>query len=126
MVDQTSEIIAAREAALYKAMLAFDYAALDKILSDDVSYIHSTGVVEDKAAYFAGLRRGEYEYGDIDRISGTTKVFVGVAMTTGVITMLVRAKGSAKSTIRLQHVLIWAEEHGAWRLLLRQATRIPT
>jgi hypothetical protein len=126
MVDQTSEIIAAREAALYKAMLAFDYAALDKILSDDVSYIHSTGVVEDKAAYFAGLRRGEYEYGDIDRISGTTKVFVGVAMTTGVITMLVGAKGSAKSTIRLQHVLIWAEEHGAWRLLLRQATRIPT
>ncbi len=126
MVDQTSEIIAAREAALYKAMLVFDYAALDKILSDDVSYIHSTGVVEDKAAYFAGLRRGEYEYGDIDRISGTTKVFVGVAMTTGVITMLVGAKGSAKSTIRLQHVLIWAEEHGAWRLLLRQATRIPT
>jgi hypothetical protein len=42
-----------------------------------------------------------------------------------VITMLVGAKGSAKSTIRLQHVLIWTEERGAWRLLLRQATRIP-
>jgi hypothetical protein len=125
MADQTSEIIAAREAALYKAMLAFDYAALDKILSDDVRYIHSTGVVEDKAEYFAGLRRGEYEYGDIERISGSTTVFAGVAMTSGVITMLVGAKGSAKSTIRLQHVLIWTEERGAWRLLLRQATRIP-
>ncbi len=126
MTDQIHAVIAARETALYKAMLAFDYAALDAILSDEVSYIHSTGVVEDKAAYFAGLRRGEYEYGDIERISGTTRVFAGIAMTTGVITMLVGAGGSAKSTIRLQHVLIWAEERGAWRLLLRQATRLPT
>jgi hypothetical protein len=105
MTDQTHEIIAGRERALYKAMLAFDYAALDAVLSDDVSYIHSTGVVEDKAAYFAGLRRGEYEYGDLERISGDTRVFAGVAITTGVITMLVGAKGSTKSTIRLQRAM---------------------
>src|SRR5579871_6160817 len=120
-----TEIIARREAELYQAMLAFDYTALDDILSDDVSYIHSTGVVETKVAYFAGLRQRLYEYGDIRIESAETRVFGSVAMTTGVMKMLVGATGSVKSTIRLQHVLIWRQEAGSWRLLLRQATRIP-
>jgi hypothetical protein len=119
------EIIAKREAELYQAMLAFDYSALDDILSDDVSYIHSTGVVETKAAYFAGLQQGLYEYGDITIRSVETRVFGSAAMTTGVMEMLVGAKGSIKSTIRLQHVLIWRQDGGTWKLLLRQATRIP-
>ena len=120
-----TESVANREAELYKAMLAFDYAALDKLLSDDVRYIHSTGVVETKAEYFDGMRAGLYEYGDIRILSGETLVFGPSAMTTGVMEMLVGAHGSAKGTIRLQHVLVWRLEAGTWRLLLRQATRLP-
>jgi hypothetical protein len=120
-----TQIIADREAELYRAMLAFDYSALDAILSNDVSYIHSTAVVETKAEYFAGMRRGLYEYGAIDIRSAHTRMFDGVAMTTGVMDMLVGANGSEKGTIRLQHVLIWRREAGTWRLVLRQATRIP-
>lgn len=120
-----TQIIADREAELYRAMLAFDYNALDAILSDEVSYIHSTAVVETKSEYFAGMRRGLYEYGAIDIRSANTRMFGGIAMTTGVMDMLVGANGSAKGTIHLQHVLVWRLEAGTWRLLLRQATRIP-
>ena len=120
-----AEIIAERENELYRAMLAFDYAALDGLLSDEVSYIHSTAVVETKAEYFAGLRAGLYEYGAIGILSARTQMFEGVAMTSGVMEMFVGAKGSEKGTIRLQHVLVWRLEAGTWRLLLRQATRIP-
>jgi hypothetical protein len=60
-----ADVITQREAELYRAMLAFDYTALDGLLSDEVSYIHSTGVVEAKAEYFAALRQGLYEYADI-------------------------------------------------------------
>jgi hypothetical protein len=120
-----TQIITDRENELYKAMLAFDYPALDRILSDDVSYIHSTGVVETKAEYFAGMRRGLYEYGAIEIAGSQTRMFDGVAITSGVMEMLVGANGSAKGTIRLQHVLVWRQEAGTWRLLLRQATRLP-
>ncbi|HEX3989753.1 MAG TPA: nuclear transport factor 2 family protein [Acetobacteraceae bacterium] len=120
-----TKIIADREAELYEAMIAFDYPVLDAILSDEVSYIHSTAVVETKADYFAGLRSGLYEYGAIDIRSGSTRMFEGIAMTTGVMDMLVGANGSTKGMIRLQHVLVWRLEAGTWRLLLRQATRIP-
>jgi hypothetical protein len=120
-----TQVIADRESELYKAMLAFDYPALDGLLSDEVSYIHSTAVVETKAEYFAGMRRGLYEYGAIEILGTRARMFDGVAMTTGVMDMLVGANGSVKGTIRLQHVLIWRQEAGIWRLLLRQATRIP-
>src|ERR1700761_1919019 len=120
-----TESVANREAELYQAMLAFDYAALDRLLSDEVRYIHSTGVVETKAEYFAGMRAGLYEYGDIRILSGDTRVFGAAAMTAGGREGGVGAHGSAKGTIRLQHVLVWQLESGTWRLLLRQATRLP-
>jgi hypothetical protein len=126
MMRADERTISTREQALYAAMLAIDYPVLDALLSDQVQYIHSTGVVESKAEYFAGLRRGLYEYGNITYLSGATRLFKDVAITTGVIDMLVGAEGSAKGTIRLQHVLVWVNEGGAWRLRLRQATRIPT
>jgi ketosteroid isomerase-like protein len=121
----STQTITERENQLYEAMLAFDYQALDDILSDEVSYVHSTGVVETKAAYFAGLRQGLYEYGAITIRSGHTRTFEDVAITRGIMEMLVGANGSAKNTIRLQHVLVWRREAGTWRLLLRQATRLP-
>jgi hypothetical protein len=119
-------IITQRETKLYQAMLEFDYPALEGLLSDEVRYIHSTGVVETKSEYFAGLRQGLYEYGDIKILSAETRLFEVIAMTTGIMEMLVGANGSEKTTIRLQHVLIWRQEAGTWRLLLRQATRIPS
>jgi hypothetical protein len=121
----TTQLIADREDALYQAMITLDYAALDDLLSDAVSYIHSTGAVESKTAYLAGLRDGMYEYGAIARISGKTMLYPSVAVTTGVIEMCVGATGLAKNVIQLQHVLIWREEATVWRLLLRHATRVP-
>jgi hypothetical protein len=120
-----AKTVTQREAELYRAMLAFDYSALDGLLSDDVSYIHSTGVVESKSEYFAGLQRGLYEYGDIQILSANTQIIGAAAVTSGVMEMLVGAGGSEKGTIRLQHVLIWRKEAETWRLLLRQATRLP-
>ena len=118
------QLIVDREDALYCAMIALDHGALNELLSGDLSYIHSTGVVESKAAYLVALREGLYEYGGITRVSGKTMLHPEVAITTGEVDMLVGAKGEAKRLIRLQHVLIWREEAAVWRLLLRQATRL--
>ncbi len=41
--------IKAREQALYRAMIDRDFATLRDLLSDELSYMHSTGVAESKA-----------------------------------------------------------------------------
>jgi hypothetical protein len=120
------ETIRQREDALYAAMIALDYAALDDLLSDDLSYVHSTGVAESKPAYLAALKRGLYEYAAVTRHDGSTQIFGTCAVTRGTIEMMVGATGSAKGTIRLRDVLVWVRQGATWRLTLRQATRIPT
>ena len=52
------EILAA-EKGWAKAVIARDFAALEKIYHDGLIYAHSTGTIETKAEYMAKLRSGK-------------------------------------------------------------------
>jgi ketosteroid isomerase-like protein len=117
-------IISEREAALYAALSASDCDALAEIFSDDLLYVHSPGIAETKAENLAGQRSGLYKKGPIRRLSGHTDVLGEVAVTSCVIDM-VNTTGTLKGTVRLLDALVWVREGGAWRLLVRQATRLP-
>jgi hypothetical protein len=58
--DQIDSVVR-REEAFYAALTASDAGALDEIISDDLTtFRHSTGVVDTKAEYLAGVREGRY------------------------------------------------------------------
>ena len=118
-----SEIRAA-EAALYQAMIAKDMAALDTILADDVHYIHSPGFVENKAEYLAGVKKGRYDYAAITSRNVTVKVLGDTAIMHGIVAMKVSETGKPRDLLHLLFTLVWVRD-GAWRLYLRQATRVP-
>ena|SRR5215470_11435628 len=120
-----SEIRAA-EAALYRAMIGKDIAALDKILADDVCYIHSPGFTENKAEYLAGVRKGLYDYAAITSRNVTIKVLGDTAVMHGIVDMKVSETGKPRDLLHLLFTLAWVREGGAWRLCLRQATRMPS
>jgi len=117
--------IAAAEQALYRAMIAQDFAALDAILADDVVYIHSTAVAETNDGYLAGVRAGLYEYGSIESDEVTLRSYGDVAVQTGKVRMLVGARDQPKAPINLLFTLLWKREPDGWLLWHRQATRIP-
>lgn len=117
--------IAAAERALYRAMIARDFAALDAVLADDVVYIHSTSVAESKDRYLAGVRDGLYEYDSIESSDVTVRQCGDVAVQTGTVTMLVGARNEAKTSIALLFTLVWKREPRGWRLWQRHAARVP-
>jgi ketosteroid isomerase-like protein len=119
------EILAA-EAALYRAMIAKDFPALEKVLSVDLVYMHSTGVAETKAEYLAGVARGLYDYEAINSRDATIRGHGDVAIMHGIVDMSVSETGKPRDLIHLLFTLVWVRESGTWRLSLRQATRIPT
>lgn len=119
-----SEILS-REHALYRAMIDRDFATLRDLLSDDLTYMHSTGVAESKAQYLAGVADGLYEYERIESHDVRIHVRPETAVMTGLVVMSVSATGEPKRTLRLLFTLVWTKEAGRWRLLLRQATRVP-
>jgi ketosteroid isomerase-like protein len=105
-----NEDVATAEQTLYRAMIAQDFAGLDAILADDVVYIHSTAVAEDKQGYLAGVRDGLYEYAAIDSGEVTVRYCADVAIQTGTVRMLVGARGEPKAPIALMFTLVWKRE----------------
>ncbi len=115
--------IAAAELALYRAMIAQDFAALRALLADDLVYIHSTAVSESKEAYLAGVAAGLYDYGAIETKHAKNWMHGDVVIRTGLVHMVVGERGKPKGAINLLFTLVWRRESSAWRLVLRQATR---
>ena len=125
MTDDVSEVLRA-ERALYEAMIAKDFAALERMLAPDLVYGHSTAVAETKEEYLAGVARGLYEYESIVSRDARVRVQGPVALVSGICDMRVGMKGKPKELIHLLFVLAWVNTGGEWRLLHRHATRVPS
>jgi hypothetical protein len=50
-VEKDKNAVREAERALYRAMVAKDFAAIGKMLARDCLYVHSTAVAESKARY---------------------------------------------------------------------------
>ena len=126
MTDEAmvNEVLLA-ERALYRAMVDKDFALLERILSPDLVYAHSTAVAETKQEYLAGVAAGLYDYESIVSHDPHVRVHAPVALIDGVCDMRVGAMGQPKDLIHLLYVLVWVKAGSAWRLEHRHAIRIP-
>jgi ketosteroid isomerase-like protein len=122
--DAKREILDA-ERLLYQAMIKKDFAALERILSPDLVYVHSTAVAESRQEYLAGVAKGLYEYESIVTRDAQVRVHGYLALITGICDMRVAEAGRPKDLIHLLFVLVWVRDGVAWRLEHRHATRMP-
>ena len=111
--------------ALYRAMLAHDIAGLDALLAAECRYVHSTGVVESKAEFLAGVRDGLYEYERVQPNAPQITVDGALAVLFDVIDFRGGPRGVAHPPVQLITTLVWARGDDGWRLTHRHATRIP-
>jgi ketosteroid isomerase-like protein len=109
---------------LRKAMLDGDKTALDKIAAPELSYGHSNGHVEDKAAFIDALVTGKNDFVTIDLSEQTIKV-VGTDLA------MVRHKlkadtnnGGTPGTANIAILLVFQKQKGQWKLVARQACKI--
>lgn len=104
---------------LTEALLSGDRAALTSIAADELTYGHSSGAIEDKAAFVEAVASGKTDFTKID-ISDQSISIVGKIA-------LVRHKISAdlgSTHVNLGILTVWTKQKGEWKLLARQAYRI--
>src|SRR5262245_64705019 len=63
--SRASEILALDDER-FAAMTAGDRAAIERLLADDLTYVHSNGTVDDKASLLEALSSGKLRYLEID------------------------------------------------------------
>ena len=105
------------------AVMKQDYTALAGILSDELIYAHSTGVVETKGEYLGKMKAGGQRYDLIDHVSLTVRVFGDAAVAHARVRMKGQNKGEPFDN-QLMMMHFWVKQGGRWRLVAHQTTRL--
>ena len=116
--------VEAAEDARYAAQTGDDFAALDKLLGNDLVYIHSSAVVDDKASYIDSMRSGNVKYRVMRRSDVTVRTFGCVAIMTGLGNFDVTVKGQDLS-VEIRFHSIWAQRDKGLEFISWEATRTP-
>ncbi|HTD91326.1 MAG TPA: nuclear transport factor 2 family protein [Burkholderiales bacterium] len=118
------------DAAVAQAVESLRKAALDKdqkqfaaLLSDQLSYGHSAGRLENKAVFIAGATKPNYRWKSIDLTDHTNKVVGNIAIVRHNMAGESETDGKSNS-VKIGVLMIWQKEQGTWRLLARQAYRL--
>src|SRR3989454_3104326 len=113
------------ETARYAAQTSNDFAAMDKLFGNDLTYNHSSAASDDKAKYIEAMRSGRTKYrkmtpnGDVQ-----TRTYGCIAIITGTAVYEVTAGGQDR-TVPLRFTAIWAQRAGGVQFVSWQSTGIP-
>ena len=115
------EEVRAADTARIMATIAGDAARLEPLLSDDLSYGHADGRVQNKADFLAALKtvRVKYEAYDYEELH-IARVSDDVATMTGRAQLRATAGGKTVA-FSLRFLAVWRREDGAWRLCAYQS-----
>ena len=120
--DQTA--VAEAVAALTKAMLAADRAKLESLVSDNLSYGHSGGVIQDKKDFVEVIADKKTVYKSIE----LSKQTVAVAGNNAIVRHAWESEsgtGDGKWNVSKIGVMqVWQKDPGGWKLLARQAFKV--
>lgn len=115
--------IHALEERRYAAMMVGDVAALDALLDDELTYVHSNGLVQTKADYLESFRRGLRKYESIGRDEVKIDVRGDAALVHAKLHIRARL-GNASRVVDTFALAVWIRKNGSWRLLALHSTAL--
>lgn len=107
---------------LRKAMIDPDKATFEALAANELSYGHSGGKIEDKAAFMDAFLSGKSDFVTID-LSEQTITIVGNTAIVRHLLMADTNDGGVAAKVKIGVMLVWVKEKGDWKLLARQAVK---
>jgi len=121
--SRDEQAVAAAVESLRKALIDPDKATLDGLVVDELTYGHSNGNLQDKAAFEEALLNKSSDFVTIDLTQQTIKVVGNTAWVRHILSATTN-DGGKPGTAHLSVLLVWVREKGHWRLLARQAVKV--
>jgi ketosteroid isomerase-like protein len=109
--------------AFRKALIDPTKANLDNLTMNDLTYGHSSGLIQDKAAFEQALLSGASDFVSID-LSQQTMHVVGNTAWVRHIFSAVTNDGGKPGEAHLSVLTVWMKQKGQWKLLARQAVKV--
>ena len=117
--DVEATIVGLEEERL-AAMVAADVDTLDRILADDLSYVHTTAAIDTKESLMSGLASGRLNYESITPTERVVRTYRDSAVVRG--GAHVHVNGNHFS---LEYTVVYVNNAGDWQMTSWHATRLP-
>jgi ketosteroid isomerase-like protein len=104
----------------YRAAIKQDAVALNKLLSDDLTYCHAGGKMQTKTEYIAAVMNGPSHYDSMTFTDMNIRLYGKTAILTGSVD--VKLANAPVFSVRTLHVYV--KKNGLWQLAAHESTRI--
>jgi ketosteroid isomerase-like protein len=105
------------------ATLHRDEAALNRILADDLKYVHGNASVQNKKEFIDSLKSGDLVYHTIEFQEVDVRVFGDTAIVMSKPRLSI-TMGGQDQKFEVRFLRVYVKRKGAWQLLAHQATRL--
>lgn len=122
--DGTEKKVAAAVEKLRLAMISGDRTELDNSAAPTLSYGHSSGKIEDKTAFVESIASGKSDFVEIEFRNQS----IQISGKTATVRHELHAKtndGGKPGEVHLGILLVWQKQGKVWKLLARQAFKLP-
>jgi ketosteroid isomerase-like protein len=118
-----AQVVKAAELKRFEAATKNDFDTLAKLLAEDLTYTHSTGILETKAVFLDSLKSGKLQFKKIEPADLQVRVYGTTAVINGTAKVSVVSNGQAKD-IELRFTDVWASRAGQWQMVAWQSTKL--
>ncbi len=103
-----------------------DFALLDKVLADDLTYTHSTGASDTKASYIDKLKTGKMRYFSAEYVSEPRVQILSsdTALTFGQVKVATLGPNHLPTPATLAFLHVFVKRHGRWQLIAHQSAKV--
>lgn len=126
MVQTAAEVereVLQADAARVKALVENDVGALEQLLGDDLTYVHSNGTLDTKASYIEALRSGRSRYLTMDMSETAVRALGDTALINARFEARVKV-GDGEVNPRARVLIVYAKRDGRWQMVAWESTAI--
>jgi ketosteroid isomerase-like protein len=116
--------VKALEKKRFEVTVAGDYAALEKLLANDLIYVHSNGKVDNEKTFLESLTSGASKYKRIVPEEMNARQLGEFVFIDGRGKFQVESNGQTNE-LSLTYLDVWAKRGGAWQMVHWHSARMP-
>ncbi len=120
--DQQKTDVKMKMWSLKNALINKDSAALSGLLADDVTYGHTSGIIQTKQELIHDITSGVQDYKTIDPSNMNIRVYDNSAIVTMNSHVNLLFKGNPVD-MNMSVTLVWIKENGDWKLEARESVK---
>jgi ketosteroid isomerase-like protein len=102
-----------------------DFAVLDRMMTDDFTYTHSSGQVQTKAEFLGDFKAGRRVFKSVKEEGIQVRDYGNVAVVTGQCT-LIGTNAGKDFILPMRFVEVYSRANGNWQWVMWQSTKLPS